>query len=253
GVPPRGYDNKWSCDIYIFISHAAHGKIHHIDEDMAVYRAHGSGLFSTMSDLDMWKFNIGGLQRYNAWLGFRFNRFFAEGIVKFCNHLLTETGKNGVAPLSPLNWLKYTAIKAFYQLSYKVAQAELRVRARNAVSLVWQSFWKYFHRRASRPWSTALNPRTAGDVAVISAANPGHRHYVTGVQVSGFTSTTPCTLTIHDGTNGPVMWHANIGAGDSSMVVDFRTPLRGSTAQIFARFGADPTSLLLNVQGFTAR
>ncbi|HKN87420.1 MAG TPA: glycosyltransferase, partial [Nitrospiraceae bacterium] len=47
GVPPRGYDNKWSCDIYIFISHAAHGKIHHIDEDMAVYRAHGSGLFST--------------------------------------------------------------------------------------------------------------------------------------------------------------------------------------------------------------
>jgi glycosyltransferase involved in cell wall biosynthesis len=253
GEPPRGYDNRWSCDIYIFISHAAHGKIHHIDEDMAVYRAHGSGLFSTMSDLDMWKYNIGGLQRYNAWLDFRFNRFFAEGIVKFCNHLLTEAGKNGVAPLTAFDRLKYTAVRAGYLSIYKLTQANVGVRGRSAVSLARRSVRKYFDRRSNVPWSTALNPRIAGDVAVVSAAKPGHRHYVTGVQVSGSVTTTACTLTIHDGTDGSVMWHANIGAGESSLNVDFRTPLKGSTAQIFARFGADPTSLLLNVQGFTAR
>jgi hypothetical protein len=253
GVPPRGYDNRWSCDIYIFISHAAHGKIHHIDEDMAVYVAHGSGLFSTMSDLDMWKYNIGGLLRYNAWLDFRFNRFFAEGIVKFCNHLLTEAGKNGVAPLTVFDRVKYTAIRAFYRFIYKLSQFRLRGRASNAVSRVRHSIQKYFHRHSIRSWSTALNPRTAGEIAVISAAKPGHRHYVTGVQVSGFATTTASTLTIHDGSEGSVMWHAHIGAGETALNVDFRTPLEGRTGQVFVRLGADPTSLLLNIQGFTAR
>jgi glycosyltransferase involved in cell wall biosynthesis len=130
GVPPRGYDNRWSCDIYIYISHAAHGKIHHIDADMAVYRAHGSGLFSTMSDLDMWKYNIGGLQRYNAWLNFRFNRIFAEGIAKFCTHLLTEAGKNGVAPLTRFSRLKYNAIRAFYRFIVQLTDIRLLVHRR---------------------------------------------------------------------------------------------------------------------------
>ena len=130
GVPPRGYDNKWSCDIYTFISHAAHGKIHHMDEDMAVYRAHGSGLFSTMSELEMRKFNIGGLQRYNAWLGFRFNRFFAESIAKFCQHLLADAGKHGLEPLTPLSRAKYTAIKAFYSLMVQVMDIPLLVHRR---------------------------------------------------------------------------------------------------------------------------
>jgi glycosyltransferase involved in cell wall biosynthesis len=253
GVPPRGYDNRWSCDIYIFISHAAHGKIHHIDEDMAVYVAHGSGLFSTMSDLDMWKYNIGGLVRYNAWLNFRFNRFFAEGIMKFCNHLLAEAGKNGVAPLTPFDWLKYTAIRAFYRAIYRLTQPRTKARTPSVISRFRQIVGKYFQRRSHRPWSTALNPRTAGDVAIISASRPGHRQYVTGVQLSGFATTTSCTLAIHDGTEGHVLWEANIGAGESSMNVDFRTPLRGSTGQIFARIAADPTSLFLNVQGFEAR
>jgi glycosyltransferase involved in cell wall biosynthesis len=130
GEPPRGYDNRWSCDIYIFISHAAHGKIHHIDEDMAVYRAHGSGLFSTMSDLDMWKYNIGGLQRYNAWLDFRFNRFFAESIAKFCYHLLADAGKNGVAPLTLFSRLKYTAMRVFYSLIVRLTDIRLVVHRR---------------------------------------------------------------------------------------------------------------------------
>lgn len=93
GIPPRQYISKWSCDIFIMISHAAHGKIHHMDEDMAVYRAHSGGRFSTMSTLDGWKFNIGSLQRYNAWLGFRFMRPFAKAIFRYCDVILTELAR----------------------------------------------------------------------------------------------------------------------------------------------------------------
>ena len=80
GVPPRHYRSKWSCDIFIMISHAVFGKVHHIDEDMAVYRTHTGGRFSSMGQLDGWIFNIDGLRRYNAWLGYRYMKTFSKSI-----------------------------------------------------------------------------------------------------------------------------------------------------------------------------
>ncbi len=131
GIPPRHYINKWSCDIFIGISHAEHGKIFHLDEDMAVYRAHSGGRFSTMTTLDGWKFNIGGLQRYNAWLGFRFMKSFDKSISKYCNVILAESGRDGVARLSLADGLKYRMIKNLYLLIYWVLDIPDRVnRAR---------------------------------------------------------------------------------------------------------------------------
>jgi glycosyltransferase involved in cell wall biosynthesis len=120
GVPPRQFINKWSCDIFIVIAHAVYGKIYHMDEDMAVYRAHSGGRFSTMSMLDGWKFNIGGLQRYNAWLGFRFMKPFALAIAKYCDVILSQSGTNDVEALSLAERIKYTAIKYVYRSIYSV-------------------------------------------------------------------------------------------------------------------------------------
>ena len=69
------------------------GKVHHIDEDMAVYRAHAGGRFSGMKALDGWLFNIDGLRRYNAWLGYRYLRTFSESISAYCEHVLRSHGK----------------------------------------------------------------------------------------------------------------------------------------------------------------
>src|SRR5262249_34382185 len=64
GVPPRHYRSRWSCDIFVLISHAEFGKIRHLDEDMAIYRAHRGGMYSNMPALDGWFFNIDGMRRY---------------------------------------------------------------------------------------------------------------------------------------------------------------------------------------------
>ena len=114
GVPPRQFRNKWSCDIFIMIAHAVHGKVHHIDEDMAVYRAHAGGRFSGMKMVDGWFFNIDGLRRYNAWLGYRYWRAFAESIKRYCEHVLNSHGKDGVARLTLFQLIKVRAIWAFY-------------------------------------------------------------------------------------------------------------------------------------------
>lgn len=99
GVPPKKFRNPWSCDIFIFIAHAQFGKIRHIDEDMAVYRAHDGGRFSNMSLLDAWMFNIGGLRRYNAWLHYRYLAGFSEAIVRMCATVMAQAGSDGIPPL----------------------------------------------------------------------------------------------------------------------------------------------------------
>jgi glycosyltransferase involved in cell wall biosynthesis len=128
GVPPRQFRNKWSCDIFILIAHATYGKGHHIDEDMAVYRAHSGGRFSGMKEIDGWLFNVDGLRRYNAWLGYRYCRTFAESISKYCRHILKSHGKNGVAPLSPLQHIRIRAILAFYSSFLGVVSLPKRLR-----------------------------------------------------------------------------------------------------------------------------
>lgn len=137
GVPPRQYISPWSCDIFIMISHAAHGKIHHMDEDLAVYRAHAGGRFSTMNVLEGWIFNIGGLQRYNAWLGFRFMKAFARSIAKYCDVVLTEAGKGNVASLTKLQRLKYRLIRSVYSNIYNC----LTLRQQLSRLLLLAYFW----------------------------------------------------------------------------------------------------------------
>jgi hypothetical protein len=97
------------------ISHAVFGKVHHIDEDMAVYRAHVGGRFSGMPLLDAWIFNIDGLRRYNAWLGYRYMKTFSESISGYCKHVLKSHGKEGAASLNSRQLIKILAIWACYR------------------------------------------------------------------------------------------------------------------------------------------
>ena len=115
GNPPRHYRSKWSCDIFVMISHAAFGKVHHIDEDWAVYRAHAGGRFSGMGQTAGWLYNIDSLRRYNAWLGYRYARTFAESIARYCAHVLRAHGKDGAAPLNPYQLMRIVAIWACYR------------------------------------------------------------------------------------------------------------------------------------------
>jgi glycosyltransferase involved in cell wall biosynthesis len=115
GNPPRHYRSKWSCDIFVMISHAAFGKVHHIDEDWAVYRAHVGGRFSGMGQMDGWFYNIDGLRRYNAWLGYRYMRIFSESISRYCEHVLRSHGKDGVPPLNPYKFIKIAMIWVCYR------------------------------------------------------------------------------------------------------------------------------------------
>jgi glycosyltransferase involved in cell wall biosynthesis len=119
GIPPRHYRNRWSCDIFIMISHAQFGKVRHLDEDMAVYRAHGSGRFSNMPLLDAWLFNIDGLRRYNAWLGYRHYKTFAESLSRYCTHVLTKAGMGDAVALSWYQYIKIVYIYVFYRAAYQ--------------------------------------------------------------------------------------------------------------------------------------
>ena len=120
GVPPRQFRSKWSCDIFIMIAHAVHGKVHHIDEDMAVYRAHAGGRFSGMKALDGWIFNIDGLRRYNAWLGYRYMKTFCKSIARYCEHVLRSQGKDGTASLNSYQLMKILTIWTCYRSMFHV-------------------------------------------------------------------------------------------------------------------------------------
>lgn len=115
GKPPLHFRNKWSCEIFITIAHAQYGNIRYFDEDMSVYRAHGGGVFSTMSMLDGWFFNIGGLRRYNQWLKYRYLKAFARSIVNYCNNLLSDKGKQAALP-TRYQYFKYFSIRTIYQI-----------------------------------------------------------------------------------------------------------------------------------------
>lgn len=120
GNTPPQFASPWSCDIFILIAHAQFGKIRHFDEDMAVYRAHPGGRFSTMSTLDGWFFNIGSLRRYNAWLGYRYAKAFSGSIARYCSVVLRNAGKDGVEPLKWHQFVKYLGLRIFYRLIYLV-------------------------------------------------------------------------------------------------------------------------------------
>ncbi len=115
GIPPRGYRSKWSCDIFVMISHATFGKVHHIDEDMAVYRAHPNGRFSGMGQIEGWIYNIDSLRRYNMWLRFRYFRAFSVSISRYCEYVLSAHGKDGVSALSALQFARIWVIWALYR------------------------------------------------------------------------------------------------------------------------------------------
>jgi glycosyltransferase involved in cell wall biosynthesis len=119
GVPPCQFENRWSCEIFVTIAHAQFGKIRYFDEDMSVYRTHAGGRFSNMKILDSWFFNIGGLRRYNAWLGYRHLKAFSGSIVRYCNVVLRDAGTEWeTEPLTMGQTLKYAGIQICYQFIY---------------------------------------------------------------------------------------------------------------------------------------
>ena len=151
GIPPRHYRNRWSCDIFIMISHAQFGKVRHLDEDMAVYRAHGAGRFSNMPLLDAWLFNIDGLRRYNRWLGYRHCKAFAQVISRYCRHVLGEAGKGGESePLSWVQFVKLHGLHAVYGLLYQGLDLPREIR-----SVVRRSVRRYAARYAVARYSVA--------------------------------------------------------------------------------------------------
>lgn len=119
GNPPKQFQSKWSCDIFVYMAHAQHGKMHHIDEDMAVYRAHPAGRFSNMSLIDGWMYNINGLRRYNQWLNYKYMVGISEYITRYCASVLSQEGTGDVPSLSRYQRVKcYCLIGVYGSISY---------------------------------------------------------------------------------------------------------------------------------------
>ena len=131
GIPPRQFEHKLSCDIFILIAHAQFGKIRYFDEDMAVYRAHAGGRFSNMTPLEGWSFNIDGLRHYNAWLSYRYLRAFSGSISLYCRHVLRSAGKDGVKPLTSVQLFKYFALRIMYGSIFTVLNMPFWLRTRS--------------------------------------------------------------------------------------------------------------------------
>ncbi|HXA38381.1 MAG TPA: glycosyltransferase [Phenylobacterium sp.] len=88
GKVPRYLRSPLSCDIFITIAHAQHGKIRFFPEPWSVYRAHAGGLFSNMSETKGWMWNIDSLRACNRWLRYRYVPQFTKSIYHYCDRLL---------------------------------------------------------------------------------------------------------------------------------------------------------------------
>ena len=115
GKPPSFFRSKWSCDIFMNIYYAHYGNIKYFDEDMAVYRAHAGGSYSTMSSMNGTLFNIDGLRNYNRWFGYLYLKSFSFQISRRCQLLLED--KTIVLPVSTR--LKYNLIGGSYNLVFR--------------------------------------------------------------------------------------------------------------------------------------
>lgn len=146
GNPPIHFRSRRSCDIFITIAHAQFGKVRHIDEDFAVYRAHPGGRFSNRPKIVEWMFDINGLRHFNAWLNYRYTKAFSRSIVKYCNHVLGKEGRREGGPLALHHRIKIHWIRACYGLMYLVLDAHPLIMA-------W-SIWLGF-----RAWNTWLGFR----------------------------------------------------------------------------------------------
>lgn len=134
GAVPKYLSSPLSCDIFINIAHAQFGKIRFYPEPASVYRAHGGGLFSQMSQTKGWMWNIDSFQACNRWLGYRHVRTFARSIWNYCNLLLVHGREED--GLTPQMRRKYEKVRDRYR-----ALDRLLVRGDLALAR-WLPGWK---------------------------------------------------------------------------------------------------------------
>lgn len=111
-IPPQ-FRNPYSCDLFIMAAHAEYGDIKFFPETMSVYRNHKDGVFSNLTEVQGWIFNIEGMIRYNRWLKHRHATTYTGAIYRYCDYML----KNGIdSPLlTPYVRLKYHLISKYYK------------------------------------------------------------------------------------------------------------------------------------------
>jgi hypothetical protein len=113
GKVPRYLRSPLSCDIFLAIAHAQFGKIRFFPEPWSVYRAHGDGVFSGMSQTKGWMWNIDSFLACNRWLRFRYFATFSRSIWNYCDILLRD-GKVEDG-LTPEKRRQYEAIRRRYR------------------------------------------------------------------------------------------------------------------------------------------
>jgi len=96
-IPPKYFKSKWCCDIFNTTLHMQYGKLHYMNEDMAVYRAHKGGCYSSMTETNGRIFNIEGIRRYNRWLKYKYFSGFCFAIHRLCKELV-ELSNAGLIP-----------------------------------------------------------------------------------------------------------------------------------------------------------
>jgi len=117
GKVPRYLRSPLSCDIFITIAHAQFGKIRLFQELGSVYRAHGGGLFSQMSQTKGWIWNIDSFRACNRWLRFRYFPQFTKSIYRYCDHLLINGREED--GLTPELRRKYAIVRKRYRFLEK--------------------------------------------------------------------------------------------------------------------------------------
>jgi hypothetical protein len=113
GRVPRYLRSPLSCDIFLNIAHGQYGKVRYFQNIWSVYRAHGGGLFSTMSETKGWMWNIDGLRACNRWLRYRYAPQFAWAIYRFCDLPLREGREED--GFTPQKRRRYAAIRRRYR------------------------------------------------------------------------------------------------------------------------------------------
>lgn len=114
GRVPRYLRSPLSCDIFITIAHAQHGKVRFFSEAWSVYRAHSGGLFSQMSEVKGWMWNIDSLRACNRWLRYRYFPQFTKSIFRYCDILLRNARPDD-PDFPPEKRRKYEAIRRRYR------------------------------------------------------------------------------------------------------------------------------------------
>lgn len=145
--PPQCLASPYSCEVTINMLYGQFGDFYCMNKYMSAYRVHDSGVFSSRTTENIWRFHLGGYRHFMLFMGARYWALFSRAIVGFSRYALLAH-RRGVGPQLSLvskmifgsHLLVASIIYGITGVSTELGRQYARCHSRSILSVVYRKF-----------------------------------------------------------------------------------------------------------------